>query len=761
MDRTKISSVLILNPQLPDNTEFNSYPPQRTCGKIFASLHPPPPRKTSVSPATLKFGPCVVDLASGEVRRNESRVRLQEKPLRVLTLLADRQGQLVTREELRKHLWPDETFVDFESGLNTAVSKLREALSDNAEKPRYIETIPRRGYRFLGKAEVTGNGSSTIPALGPAVAPADEALRGQDTVPIHARATARSSWKVQVLRGALVAAAAFALWWFTPLPPPAVLHTDQITVTSRIDTPVRPVSDGERIYYIERDGGHWNLMRTSLGGGDGQRVNVAAGNAMPLDIAPDKSSILIGTFEKRGDENQLWTMPVEGGAATRLGNMTAGSAMYSPDAKTIAYTRGNSIWMMDADGGHPRLVLNAAGAPTWLAWAPDGKRLRFTIGFGTGDESASIWEISRDGTGLHKVLADWWPSAWKCCGAWTPDGRYFVFSAASGGPANMWALREHGASWRRSPPGPFQLTSGPASSGTLDRPGSSILFYNGVWRDETERLDVKTGKFSPLLPNAHAHLRSFSSDGKWIAYIDSRGSLVRSQTDGTQPVVLAAAEIYHPYFPRWSPDGRWIVFGASLAGKPPNSFLVPASGGHPEPLLPGDLDMRDADWSNDGRKLVLSRVVGPKDSDPRELVLVDFETRRTEKLPGSENLFASRWSLDGRFISATVDDQSQLRLWDFSSKKWSLIARGTALGISVWSPDSRYLYFQDLLSAGQSLRRYDVQTRRVELVAEFSEILNARAADRCAIEGVTPDGAPFIGFNRGAFDLFSDALRLP
>jgi DNA-binding winged helix-turn-helix (wHTH) protein/tetratricopeptide (TPR) repeat protein len=102
----------------------------------------------------LKFGPYLVDLAAGEVRKNGSRMRLQEKPLRVLALLAERQGQVVTRDELKKRLWPEDTFVDFETGLNTAVSKLRDALSDSAENPRYIETIPRRGYRLISPVEL-------------------------------------------------------------------------------------------------------------------------------------------------------------------------------------------------------------------------------------------------------------------------------------------------------------------------------------------------------------------------------------------------------------------------------------------------------------------------------------------------------------------------------------------------------------------------------------------------------------------------------
>ncbi|HWO35840.1 MAG TPA: winged helix-turn-helix domain-containing protein [Candidatus Acidoferrum sp.] len=109
--------------------------------------------QVSASPK-LKFGPFVVDLAAGEIRKNGVRIRLQEKPLRLLAMLAERPGELVTRDELNKRLWPDDTFVDFETGLNTAVSKLRDALSDSGQKQRYIETVPRRGYRFLAELEV-------------------------------------------------------------------------------------------------------------------------------------------------------------------------------------------------------------------------------------------------------------------------------------------------------------------------------------------------------------------------------------------------------------------------------------------------------------------------------------------------------------------------------------------------------------------------------------------------------------------------------
>ena len=106
------------------------------------------PRSTVV-----RFAEYEADLRSGELRRQGHRLRLQEKPFQVLSALLARPGELVTREELRQSLWPADTFVDFEHGLNTAVNKVREALRDSANDPRFIETLPRRGYRFIGQID--------------------------------------------------------------------------------------------------------------------------------------------------------------------------------------------------------------------------------------------------------------------------------------------------------------------------------------------------------------------------------------------------------------------------------------------------------------------------------------------------------------------------------------------------------------------------------------------------------------------------------
>ncbi len=101
----------------------------------------------------VRFGPFEADAAAGELRKNGTRIKLQDQPFRILLILLERPGEVVTREELVEKLWPDGTFVEFEHSLNTAVNKLRRALNDSPARPHYIETVPRRGYRFIGMFE--------------------------------------------------------------------------------------------------------------------------------------------------------------------------------------------------------------------------------------------------------------------------------------------------------------------------------------------------------------------------------------------------------------------------------------------------------------------------------------------------------------------------------------------------------------------------------------------------------------------------------
>jgi DNA-binding winged helix-turn-helix (wHTH) protein len=118
----------------------------------------------NTGPSVIRFAEYEADLRSGELRRQGHRLKLQDKPFQVLAALLQRPGELVTREELRQSLWAADTFVDFEHGLNTAVNKVREALRDSANNPRFIETLPRRGYRFIEPINNSGQAQAILPS---------------------------------------------------------------------------------------------------------------------------------------------------------------------------------------------------------------------------------------------------------------------------------------------------------------------------------------------------------------------------------------------------------------------------------------------------------------------------------------------------------------------------------------------------------------------------------------------------------------------
>jgi TolB-like protein/DNA-binding winged helix-turn-helix (wHTH) protein/Tfp pilus assembly protein PilF len=146
--------------------------------------------------AVYRFGPFALDLRSGDLSRNGRAIRLQEKPRSLLLALAERRGELVTRKELHEHLWPNDTFVDFEDGLNAAMSKLREALDDDSQSPRYIETIRGRGYRFIAKMEAVVEPPETLPAAAEAVSEEPVSLAAEVTVPALEPARARNGKRV-------------------------------------------------------------------------------------------------------------------------------------------------------------------------------------------------------------------------------------------------------------------------------------------------------------------------------------------------------------------------------------------------------------------------------------------------------------------------------------------------------------------------------------------------------------------------------------
>jgi len=726
----------------------------------------------AASPPVLKFGAFVVDLNAGELRKNGSRIRLQEKPLRVLALLAEHQGQTVSRDELKKHLWPEDTFVDFETGLNTAVKKLRGALSDDAENPRYIETLPRRGYRLIPPVEfIRSNGKSGVntvevvteelraepaSAVAPDGAPARRAELADGAVP------PLRIWR-RVIIATAMAAVAFGFWWVTPLPDPKVLKMFPVTSMSKQDYLVRPATDGARIFYVERAGDHWDSMQASVRGGEAEKMQVPFRNTLIWDVSQDGSKYLITSFERRGEPSQLWSWPVTGGAPIKLDDMISGSAVWSPDGKLVAYHIGKELWVGNADGSAKRKLGTFTGNVDNPAWSPDGTRVRFMIE-DPDKNTSKIWEIQADGNGFRMVNLSPASSATFCCGSWTPDGRYYIYVDSSEPLSKLMAMREKGDWLRRSPRGPFLLAA--EASGTwspsVGRDGQTVYFFAPKSQGELQMYDSATHQFSSVLPTMHPIMTSVSRDGQWAAYFSlDRGELWRSRLDGSEaralpfPAGTAA-------FPRWSPDGKTIAFTGHARGSFPNAYTISVEGGKPQQLALGIDNLGDPDWSADGLQLVVDRELpAAEDKAPVSVLgIVDWKDHSFREIAGSNGLGMPRWSPDGKAIAAVTDERKEVRLYDVAAAKWTTIAAGKSFGNTAWSADSAYLYYQEMMEPGQPVVRMKLATGVVETVVNFQKLIDSGVSS-CIFNSLTLDGKVMVGVGRGNADIYGATLSLP
>jgi DNA-binding winged helix-turn-helix (wHTH) protein len=165
----------------------------------------PPPTTSRL----IRFGTFEVDLRTGELHKKGLKIKLQEQPFQILATLLEHAGDVVTRDELRRRLWPEDTFVDFDQGLNKAINKIREALGDSAENPRFVETLPKRGYRFI--APLNGYSEPTEFADDPQPQP------GRNNSSESAAGNSVPGWRAKGLRSAAALGTAFLIFHFRRL----------------------------------------------------------------------------------------------------------------------------------------------------------------------------------------------------------------------------------------------------------------------------------------------------------------------------------------------------------------------------------------------------------------------------------------------------------------------------------------------------------------------------------------------------------------
>ncbi len=714
----------------------------------------------------LRFDVYEADPRSGELRKHGVRIPLADRPFRALLILLSHANELVTREELQRQLWPSDVFIDFDHGLNSAIRRIRRALNDDADEPRFIETVGGRGYRFLARVEqqegvVPERAAAESRGAKPFIVPQD-AQEVQEPVVAVEPASPEIQKTYSVRPRAILAIAAGALvlllaYVFRPaMPVPRVSRIVQLTKSGGVRAYEPLYTDGPRVYYqsIGLLGADLQLRRVLLNGNEDTPADIPAGRFRIRGLSPDDTEFLAIT--QNGEQSTVWTIPVTGGSPRRVGNLVANEIAWSHDGSTFAYVQGYQLLLARSDGTSARLLATVPGVSGGFSglfpeegidhvrWSPDDRKLRFTL---TTPSTQALWEVDADGRDLHELRFPWPGKEMECCGEWTLDGRYFVFKSNREGISNLWVLEEKSDWWRRATREPVQLTSGPMNyyQPIPSRNGKSIFAIGAQPSGELVRYDAERKEFVPFLGGRSFAFLAFTRDGQWLAYVDyPEGTLWRARSDGTDGLQLTFPPL-QVGSPRWSRDGKRIAFHAKQPGQMWKSFVISAEGGNPEPFPSEPLSQGSPDWMpTDTDSLIYSRAYGAENPG---LYHFDLRSGRSEKIPGTDGLYGPIWSPDGRYLSA-VDATDHLLLVDLKSGKRTQIA-GPA-GWPTWSPDSQYIYF-----TRNGIMRVRVPDGSEEKAFEVPFRLTSWPYT------IAPDGSPLLLREHGRYDVYALSLSIP
>jgi len=664
----------------------------------------------------------------------------------------------------------DTSGVIFEAILNRAPAS---ALRFNPDIPVELERIVKKSlekdrdirYQHASDLRADLKALKRDTESGKYVAVATPETKASVNRPLHRR------FAVPITTATVLIVVGAAVWLRPPLPPPRILSITQITNDNLPKDQL--ITDGARLYFQESLNNRWRLSQVSASGGEVVQIPTTFSNVTLLDVAPAQSEILVQSFELANEAistsftGPLWMIPLPAGSPRRLGDVQAMSAAFSSDGQRLAFSKGQDLFLARSDGTHSQKLATVNGYPLTVRFSPDGNRLRFSV-LDRNSASNSLWEVGTDGSGLRPLIPNWHQDPGECCGVWTPDGKYFLFTAFRSGRNEVWALSENAGLLHKRVTEPLAVTNGPLNyySPEPSRDGRRLFVVGEQPRAELQRYDVHSRQFVPYLSGISAGELDFSSDGQFVVYITyPEGTLWRSRVDGSDRRQLT----YPPMFttmPRWSPDGKQIAFQGAMPDKSLMRVLVmSADGGTPQELLPDDqISEDDANWSPDGNSLVFAHSPTLGSTNPNDFVLVryDFKSKQLSNLPGSSGLYGPRWSPDGHFICGLTFDQRKLMLLEVAKGQWSELAAGQEIEYPNWSRDGRYVYFETAGGGGgRELFRVNVTIRRPERVLTLRGIARPVLPLGAQWTGLSPDNSSLIMRDVGNREIYALDMQWP
>lgn len=610
--------------------------------------------QNSLQNQQFRFDDVTVDRAGFRVTRDGEPRTLTPRAFDVLVFLIEHRDRVVEKQELFDGVW-GEVFVT-DNSLTKAVKEIRQALGDDASAPRYVETVPRRGYRFVAELD-------TEDAAEPHVAPPPEAVT----------APPRRPWAIAAAAVVLVALVAVALWAArapreeTGSAAPAVDRTRQITTGAGLEAFPAFSPDGGSLAYSSDRTGSFEICVRPLAPGS-REVQVTSDGQMNVEPSwsPDGSRIAFCS-QKRGG---IWIVPAFGGVARRVTEFGS-RPRWSPDGTGIVFQSD---------------TLTDLGPNAFGATAP-----------------STLWLVAPDGGAPRQLTREGDPPGGHGSPAWSPDGRRVVFANYGAGPTSLWSVAVADGQIT-------QLTESPLLAfDPVWAPDGSAVFYSatvksknfGIWR-----LPVDPGTGAPSGEPAEVtgtgaavgRYLAISPDGNRLAYtavttVDNVWTVGVDPTTGEpegHPIALTSDTSFRKSSPAYAPDGRRVVYSAAVTGAGSDLWIA-SDGAEPVQITAEREPESFASWFPDGRH-VAYLTWRPDGWAYRALDVTDGSRR--DLLTGDDTFAFPRVSPDGRFVAFHRDDGRTFNVWtmDLETKHSAQVTFDREMaGWPCWSPDGAML----------------------------------------------------------------------
>jgi hypothetical protein len=593
-------------------------------------------------------------------------VELSPRLLQVLNVLVASAGRVVSNNDLNDKVWGGTAE---HNTIRVTVWALRKKLGSS--NYQLIENVPSLGYRLVAQQpDVTESRKwwmAGMTALGLIVV----TVAVLPTMPEPHVVSFTALTHDGILKGG-----------------PLILHNNSLFFWERTE-------HGDKTVSIPLDGGE----PQGVPGLD--RVTL-------LDIST--SGALLGLAE-----DGLWLWSGIGLQPKRVSTQYVGGALWSQDGRSFIAASAQQVARFDAKTLKPSSVIGIPGYFRGILASPADHRVRI-VALDSSCEKSRIWEfpptadrpatIPGEGSSIDGMT-------------WTSDGRYFIYARAQGSAYDLWYIRE-GSSL--AGPRTGKLTSGPDSwyFPAAARAGNRIYVIGAKTHKQLTAYNARTDQWEPYLDGIAADGLHFSRDGQLVAYsrILERTIWV-SRVDGSEAKQLTDASIQAEQ-PHFSPDGKTIAFMGKRSNRPWRIYLVPTKGGPPRELAKGDISQGVPTWSPTGDYIAYGEYPTAKPAAEMRIHLVKVEDGTDASVPGSEGLWTARWSPNSGELMALTRDSRIIKLFNFTTQRWSELARVSYIDNPSWNNSGQYIYGYGPDSHGyQVIYRVSRQTGSVEIIIDL------------------------------------------